>query len=250
MSQTNKKQLQLKNLWQELANDTGHSKIEARRKGKITNLGLVNQYKNHSFIPNKWFDWESKADAPVMIIGQDWGPYIELKKLIDRYISLKDDEGFDYQNFLFDTFSSRTEKFILKAIQETYPKKDKSIIEISDLLFFTVAVLFTRTGIHFRGNHNFDPKRSSEHSYPFLAKQIDIVNPKVIVPLGGLALTQVERYIGFTLPGNSLSDKINKLEGGILQTDDKIIVPNYHPAAHVPPHEMMERWKLIWNKIA
>lgn len=244
---TRSKKDKIKELWNDLALDTSYKNINAKRKGEITNLGLVNQFKKHDFIPNKWFDWESKVNAPVMIIGQDWGPYVELKKFIDDYESKKDDADFDYQEFLFATFSSRTEKFIMRAIEETYQEVGKTALELSDYFFYSVAVLFTRTGIHFRGNHNFDPIRSAEHSYKYLARQIDILSPKIIMPLGGLALDQIEKYFDLNLEGNSLTEKIDNLNTGVIIQKETIIIPNYHPAAHINPQTMLEKWKLIWE---
>lgn len=244
---TKSKKEKIKELWNNLALDTEYKDIKAKRKGKITNLSLVNQYNKHDFIPNKWFDWENQVEAPVMIIGQDWGPYIKLKKFIDNYESKKNRKDFVYQEFLFDTFSSRTEKFIIKAIEETYPNGGKTALELSDYFFYSVAVLFTRTGIHFRGNHNFDPVKSAEHSYKYLAQQIDILSPKIIMPLGGLALDQIQKYFDLELSGNNLTEKIGNINTGIIQKNKTIIIPNYHPAAHINPEIMLDKWKLIWE---
>lgn len=80
---------------------------------------MVNQFHDNTFIPNKWFDWGYSSDAKIMIIGQDWGPY---SVLYDRYITKYNLEvkkkDFDYDRFLLDSFSSRTEKFIIQSIKD------------------------------------------------------------------------------------------------------------------------------------
>lgn len=245
----NPKTIRIRELWKDLAKDETYSKIEARRNGKLVNVGLVNHFRLHDFIPNKWFDWERRVDAPIMIIGQDWGPYVEIKKFVDDYNHYKDRKDFDYEEFLYKTFSSRTEKFIFKAIEETYPKEKKSSLEFSKYFFFTVAVLFTRKGIHFRGNHNFDPKKSAEHSYQYFKRQLDIVRPSVVMPLGSLALYQTEKYFDLNLKGANLTQKINNLDKGVIHKAQSTIIPNYHPAAYVNPDLMMTIWSKIWDYV-
>lgn len=111
---------QIKKLVSDLANDTHGEKLTAVRKGQDTDVGLINQFRRHKLIPNLWFEWESRLDAKVMIIGQDWGPYIQLKKHIKIYKSERLMPGFDYDRFLIDSVNSRTEKFILQTLQKTY----------------------------------------------------------------------------------------------------------------------------------
>src|SRR5688572_16647575 len=110
-------------LIEDLKQDTLAENIKGKRKGEIIDLGLVNHFKLHSNLANKWFDWERRANAPIMIIGQDWGPYIALKKYFDAHDERKDNPEFDYDAFLFEGFSSRTEKFIYKVVEETYSEK-------------------------------------------------------------------------------------------------------------------------------
>lgn len=241
------KQKQMQDLWLDLSKDTECENITARRKGKTANLGLVNQFKLHNFIPNKWFDWNNSVDSQIMIIGQDWGPYSALEKFIDKYEDMRNLPNFNYDKFLYETFSSRTEKFIIKAIEETYPPGDKSALELSNFFIYTVAVMFTRKGIHFRGNHNFDPIKSAEHSFPFLERQISILQPKVIMPLGGLALSQVEKCFHLDLPGKNLTQKIENLGENVVRVGETVIIPNFHPAAYIDTKIQMRIWKRVWD---
>ncbi len=237
----------LDKLYLKLASDKGYQNIEAKRKGVVTGIPLVNQFSKNEFIPNVWFDWKYSIDASVIIIGQDWGPYIELNKIISRYKKHHQEESFSYDDFLLNTFHSRTENFILKALAETCPKANVSKKDFLKMFMFTVAVLFTRTGKHFRGNHNFDPKQSADHSYPYLKEQLDLVKPKVIITLGGLSLDQIERYFDMNLEGKNLTDKISKLEEGYVCVNDIVWIPNFHPAAHVSPRLQKEIWSVVWD---
>lgn len=244
------KKSQMQHLLQDLAVDSSPSSLQVKRKGELVDVGLVNQFALHDFIPNKWFDWLDRADAKYMIIGQDWGPYIFLKKYIEDYEKASKEKDFDYQKFLFKTFSSRTEKFIFKAIEKTYTEKYGKFKEkIFEDFFFTVAVMFTRQGKHFRGNHNLDEKQSFEISYPYLSRQIDIVQPKVILTLGGLAFKAVQRKYNLDFGKKTISQIIRELGDDVIRVENgkTIIIPLFHPAAHVDPKIMLEGWKKIWD---
>lgn len=58
-------------------------------KGK--NYSLINiysdNYSDNEFcknIPSIWTDWLNRLDSKVMIIGQDWGPYVDMKGLYEQ----------------------------------------------------------------------------------------------------------------------------------------------------------------------
>ena len=187
---------------------------------------LVNHFALHEHIPNRWFDWENRVHSPVMIIGQDWGPYIHLKKYIDDPTQ--------------DHFaSSRTEKFIINTLNSI----DPSLI---DSIFFTVAVVFTRTGTLFRGNKNFNETKSFEISYPYVSRQINVIRPKIIFTLGGLAFKAVNRHFNLKSENLNLSEIVNR---GVINTKNTIIIPAYHPAAFVSPSVQLQSWKILKNHL-
>lgn len=178
------------------------------------------------------------------------GPYVALKRYIDDYESSKDALGFSYDNFLFKTFSSRTEKFIIKTIIETYKSRFREFDQkVFNDFFFTMAVLFTRKGTHFRGSHNFDEKKSFEISYPFVAKQIEIVKPKVIMPIGSLGFRVIDRFFNLGYSQKTLSEVISELNSNnhTIKLTDTIIIPNFHPASHTSPKIQTEIWSKIWD---
>jgi hypothetical protein len=137
------KRKDMRDLLDSLKMDQKSSQIKAKRGEELTDVGLVNQFEKHEFIPNKWFDWINRADSKIMIIGQDWGPYSQLKKFIDQYELEKDSSSFYYDEFLFRSFSSRTEVFIFKAVEETYREEygsDTTKIDLDNNLVEDVEV--------------------------------------------------------------------------------------------------------------
>lgn len=240
----------MKLLITDMSCNTSVTQIQSKRKGIIADVGLVNQFALHPVIPNKWFDWENRVNADIMIIGQDWGPYVNLKKYVDDYELSKTELHFSYDEFLFKKMSSRTEKFILQTIKETYEEKFHTFDQlVYDRFFFTMAVLFTRQGKKFRGSEFFDEKKSTALCYPYVARQIEIVQPKVIMTLGNLGFGVVNNYFQLGYKDIKLSKVLDSLQNsnGIIQKNKVTIIPNYHPAAHVSSRLMKENWKKIWE---
>jgi len=70
--------------------DMGNCKrcIELKnRNGK--DCSLINIYKDNKFakkIPSIWTDWYNRINAKIMIIGQDWGPFVDMKRLNSEYL--------------------------------------------------------------------------------------------------------------------------------------------------------------------
>ena len=61
---------------------------------------------------------------------------------------------------------------------------------------------------------------------PYLDRQIEYINPKVIITLGNFATSYILNKYGFG------SEPIGKIHGRIYR-DDKVIIPMYHPATAV-----------------
>jgi hypothetical protein len=247
------KKLKMQKLIEDLRNDNSHKNIQGKRQGKLADLSLVNHFAFHSFIPNTWFDWERRVDSPIMIIGQDWGPYTALKKYVDEYKDLKNKKGFDYDSFLLKQFSSRTERFIMNTIRETHEEKLGNFSNnLYKQFFFSMAVLFTRQGTKFRGNELFDEKKSRDISYPYVVRQIEIVKPKVIMTLGNLGFSVVNEYYRLGFKEHTLSEVLAKLQGshGVIKMNDVVIIPNYHPAAHINPKIQKDIWRKIWDLVS
>lgn len=210
---------------------------------------LVNQFKLHEFIPNKWFDWSSSDKAKVIIVGQDWGPYVFLKKYVDKYKIESKKDSFDYNKFLFATFSSRTEKMLLQFLQKSFKEKFGREMTTDDWqpFFFTLADFFCRSGTLFRGSSNFDTK-GVEQSLPFLKRQIEIIKPKIVLTLGDMALKQVVQAMNMQITYTNLTEFIKETEKKkYISFQGTMIIPSFHPAAHVNPNIIYERLAMVWQ---
>ena len=65
-------------------------KCVSLKSSRGVDCSLINIFKDKSFsknIPSIWTDWYKRVDYSIFVIGQDWGPYIDMKKLRDEYIN-------------------------------------------------------------------------------------------------------------------------------------------------------------------
>ena len=61
--------------------------VKLGKCNKCTNLkckekSLINIYEDYEFsinVPSIWTDWFNRLDSKIMIIGQDWGPYNDMR---------------------------------------------------------------------------------------------------------------------------------------------------------------------------
>lgn len=90
-----------------------------------------------------------------------------------------------------------------------------------------------------RPPNNRDPKPDEIDKYkPYLAKQIRIIDPKVIAPLGRFAMN-------YFIPNRMIS----KTQGSIFWMKSKIVMPIYHPAAALRRTEVKEDTKKSFLKL-
>lgn len=86
---------------------------------------------------------------------------------------------------------------------------------------------------------NRDPLPEEIEAYkPYLAQQIEIIDPKVIVPLGRFAMN-------YFLP----EAKITRDQGHAFKLDGRLIVPMLHPAAALRGTEMMNLFRETFKKL-
>ncbi len=83
-----------------------------------------------------------------------------------------------------------------------------------------------------RPPENRDPRKAEIELYrPFLMRQIEIIQPRVIVPLGRFAMNVVLERFGLDQKGQKISD----LHGQVLEAEaaygEIYVVPLFHPAA-------------------
>lgn len=210
---------------------------------KCTNLkckdkSLINIYKNYNFcinIPSIWTDWFNRLNSKIMIIGQDWGPYIDMKKLNE--LVTKDKSNWKE---LIESEESSTKKML-----NFYIKESSNNMFTLDDIFITNAIMCARQGNNYRGN-NIYLKKSTINCSQYLLKQIEIVKPNVILTLGYYPIMSLAHTLNFKID-KTLKDTIKNYPE--IKIDNYIIIPLYHPVAQIKKSEQLEQYKKIWKYI-
>jgi len=90
-----------------------------------------------------------------------------------------------------------------------------------------------------RPPQNRDPLPKEIEAYkPYLERQIEIIDPKIIVPLGRFAMAY------FIDDG-----KISRDHGNIFYWRDRLVMPVYHPAAILRRRSLMDDMKEAFHKL-
>ena len=210
---------------------------------KCTNLdckekSLINFYKEKELcvnIPSIWTDWFNRIESDIMIIGQDWGPYNDMKKFHNL---LKDDKS-NWKEII------ELEKSKTKKMLEHYIKSSSNNKYSLDDIFITNAIMCARQGNNYRGN-NIDLKKSTMNCSKNLLKQIDIVKPKIILTLGYYPLKSLALIFNFKI-NSTLKSTIEKYPE--INVDNYVIIPLYHPVAQIRKDEQLRQYKRIWKYI-
>ena len=228
-------------VFDELINSMSNcSKCTSLKKKNGKDCSLINIYQTQEFcknIPSIWTDWYNRLDSKIMIIGQDWGPYNDMKQLNEQYINNPDQENW---KFLIEQEKSNTKKLLNYYIRESSENKYSL-----DDMFITNAIMCARKGNNYRGN-NIDLKKSTNNCSKYLLKQINIVKPKVILTLGYYPLLSLSKIYSFNIE-KTLKDVINNSPE--IMINDFIIIPLYHPVAQIKKSEQLKQYKRIWKYI-
>jgi DNA polymerase len=90
-----------------------------------------------------------------------------------------------------------------------------------------------------RPPENRDPSSEEIESYkPYLARQTDIISPKIIVPLGRFSMN-------YFLP----MAKITRDQGKLFNTGKYFVLPMLHPAAALRGNEAMRMFEETFKKL-
>ena len=90
-----------------------------------------------------------------------------------------------------------------------------------------------------RPPENRDPLPEEIEAYKsYLTRQIDIIDPKVIVPLGRISMN-------YFLP----EAKISRDQGKAFRVDGRLVVPMFHPAAALRGTGVMEEFREGFKKL-
>ena len=207
-----------------------------------TDCSLINIYIQKNFfknIPSIWTDWYRRLDSQIMIIGQDWGPYSEMNKIFNKYIKKADE--INWNNFIEEE-KSLTKRMLTKYFLES-AKQNKINIEDNFLenIYITNGILCARNGENYRGN-NINLKKSSLNCKEFLKEQVNIVNLKIILPLGYYPLYELSQIYNFEI-GKTLRENIDRE----IKIKNFVIIPIYHPAAQINREEQLKQYNKIWK---
>ncbi len=203
---------------------------------KCSNKSLINIYRNYDFcmnIPSIWTDWFNRLNSEIMIIGQDWGPYSDMKK----FHNLLNKDKTNWKE-LMESEKSNTKKVLERFISMSSNNKYSL-----DNIYITNAIMCARQGNTYRGD-NIDLKISTLNCSEYLLKQIEIVRPKVILTLGYYPLMSLSKIFKFNIE-KTLKETISKLPEILM--DDFVIIPMYHPVAQVKKEEQLKQYRRIWK---
>lgn len=250
---------QLIELFKNVAECTKCEKFGRKKKEVEVYDGLINLFQNEQIalnIPSIWTDWINRADSKLMIVGQDWGPYIDMERLHKKYcefIVAEQDRRKAWTEIVNEP-ESMTKKllteFIVQSAREMGIDVDEKIL---DSFFVTNAVLCARKGTNYRGNNNFKPKFCTEKCAVILKREIEIIKPLVIITLGYWPFYSIAKSYDIpvykTLRENLVrySSDINEI---VNISNDKrpiYVIPAYHPTAQVKKTDQISYYRIMWE---
>lgn len=172
-----------------------------------------------------------------MIIGQDWGPYLDMKTLHQLY--MQNPTKSNWKN-LIEQEKSNTKKQLDYYIKES----SNNSYSLADI-FITNAIMCARTGTKYRGD-NIDLKKSTDNCSEYLKKQFEVVKPKVILTLGYYPLYSLSKSYNFII-NKTLKETIANYPE--IKINDFTIIPLYHPVAQIKKTEQLKQYKRIWKYV-
>ena len=217
--------------------------VKLGKCNKCTNLkckekSLINIYEDYEFsinVPSIWTDWFNRLDSKIMIIGQDWGPYNDMR----IFNSLLNDNKSNWEEII------QLEKSNTKKALENYIKDSSNGQYSLNDIFITNAIMCARQGSSYRGN-NIDLKKSTINCSEYLQNQIEIIKPKVILTLGYYPLMSLSKTFDFKID-KTLKETINNYPE--IEINNFVIIPLYHPVAQIKKQEQLKQYKRIWKYI-
>lgn len=221
-------------------------KCSNKRKKNGKDCSLINIFQDKKFckeMPSIWTDWYNRLDSKLMVIGQDWGPYEEMKRFHDEYLL---ENSKDNWKKVIEKEKSLTKKMLTSYLIESAKSCNISVTKkVLDQIYFTNAILCARKGNNYRGD-NIKLKESTLDCSTYLKNQIEIVKPKVIVTLGYYPILSLSNIYNF-----EIKDTLKKVieEQPEIKINNIIIIPLYHPTAQVRKEEQLKQYQRIWKYI-
>ena len=246
-------------LFKEAADCTKCERFSGKKKEANGYDGLINFFQNDQIalnIPSLWTDWINRADSKLMIVGQDWGPYIDMERLHKKYcksVAAERDRREAWSGIVNGP-ESMTKKlmteFIVQSAKEMGVGVDETIL---DSFFVTNAVLCARKGSNYRGNNNFKPKFCTVNCAAKLKREIEIIKPLVIITLGYWPFYSIAKSYDIpvykTLGENLVrySSDINNIVNISNDNCPIYVLPVYHPTAQVKKTDQIFYYRLMWK---
>lgn len=186
----NSKLKELLKIYEEASKCTLCEKFSRTSSKEGTYDGLINFFNEKSLylnIPSIWTDWVNRSNSKIMIVGQDWGPYVDMQKYNTRYkelVEMGEDKESAWKTIVNEKESMTKclmTEFVIRSAKQCGIDIDEKIMESC---FVTNAVLCARKGENYRGTNNFSAKFCTENCTKMLNKQIDAIHPLVVITLG------------------------------------------------------------------
>ena len=168
-------------------------------------------------MPSIWTDWYQRLEAEIMIIGQDWGPYIDMENLNKKY---QENQTRNNWEELIETEKSLTKRQLTNFIKESSNNEVTNL----DNFYITNAIMCARQGTSYRAD-NINLKKSTINCKDFLEEQITIINPKIILTLGYYPLLALSEIFNFEIKA-TLKECIKS--NPYFKVENYTIIPLYH----------------------
>lgn len=211
---------------------------------KGNDYSLINIFKDRKFyknIPSIWTDWYNRLDSKIMLIGQDWGPFEDMNKFHDLYLNNPTTENWKH---IINKEKSMTKQLLTKYLVKSAEQSSFFIDDdFLNNIFITNAIMCARKGNNYRGK-NINLKISSLNCTKYLHKQIEIVQPQIILTLGYYPLYSLSNIYGFSIH-HTLAENINIQK--VFEVNSFVIIPLYHPVAQIKKEEQLKQYLEIWK---
>lgn len=211
---------------------TQYQQLVQKRKEHDFKNGLTNPSQTAFDIDeiDPWAQWQHNLDAEILVVGQEFCD-VETYKRTEGKVECKLGE-YDYP-------SNKNLKayFDLLGYDLGHPLSPNQ----SNPIFFTNAVMGLKPGSM---SGNFDVKLLEESRELFLKPLIDIIQPKIIIPIGSMATKSLGVIYGF-----KVSDHKSMVDNAPIKTPQTLVFPVFHTGGlglrNRPKEQQMGDWMRI-----
>lgn len=174
-----------------------------------------------------WSLWQGNLDATVMVVGQDWGDVAYFVRNRGRDLA---------QNF---TNRSLVELLAIAGVVV----EPLGSPELSHVAFFTNAILCLKSGgLQGKVNPDWFP-----NCRVYLRRQIEVVQPKVVLGLGAHAYQSI--LASFDLTAGAFRMEVEASDGRLLPNGTRAFAV-YHCGARIRnTHRPLDEQKRDWFRI-